>query len=166
MLGCAAGFKPRSADSPTVNPLNGLSILIHEDKDKTLTKKYTFQRVLEQGLRSHGAELVTADRPGVIILNINDVEEDTTVSAYSAVRQVREFSHYIELDFLAQRKLATGKSRQVEATLRADQVQIYDSQYVLGGNEEESAIQEALRKEVVRLLALRLATFKNTEGTP
>lgn len=153
--GCSSDFKPRGAESVTQAPLKNTVVLIDASG-----KKSTFTRVLERGLKNSGAELVTKSAPGVIVLKINDLEESKTVSAYSAVRQVREFNHYVELDFLAKRQVATGKAKQVAATVRAEKTQIYDSRYVLGGAEEERSIQRELRVEVVRLLALRLAVLK------
>ncbi len=141
-------------------PLKHLSVLIDNSGQKGSVNRSAFMQVLERGLRNSGAELVTEAAPGVIVLKINKLEEDKTVSAYSAVRQVREFNHYIELDFLAERQLAAGEPRQVEATVRAEKVQIYDSQYVLGSAEEESSIRGELRAEAVRLLALRLSVLK------
>nr|CAA6825195.1 MAG: Unknown protein [uncultured Thiotrichaceae bacterium] len=153
--GCATGFKPRGADSLTYAPLKGMSVLLNESG-----KQSGFTRILEDGLHASGAALVTESAPGVIVLKINELEEDKTVSAYSAVRQVREFNHYIELSFLAVRQPAGGKAKQVEALVRAERVQIYDSEYVLGAAEEERIIKNELRVEVVRLLALRIAVLK------
>ncbi len=160
LQGCSTGFKPRGADSATHVPLKQLAVLIDSSEKKGLERKSTFTPVLERGLRNSGAELVTESAPGVIVLKINGLKEDKTVSAYSAVRQVREFNHYVELDFLAKRQAAVGEPKQVTATVRAEKAQIYDSQYVLGGAEEERSIQRELRAEVVRLLALRLAVLK------
>lgn len=154
LQGCSAGFKPRGADSLTQLPLRGLSVLISSEQQPS------FARVLRSGLEDSGAQLVGTTAPGVIVLNIVGLEEDKTVSAYSAIRQVREFNHYIELDFSASRQLSGVKPRQVTAKVRAERSQIYDSQYVLGANEEERAIQNELRKEVVRLLALRLGVLR------
>ncbi len=154
LAGCSSGFKLRGADSLTQVPLQGLSVLINSQQ------KPQFAKILRSGLENRGAELVGSPASGVIILTINHLKEDKTVSAYSAVRQVREFNHYIELDFTASRQLATKQPQQVTARVRAERSQIYDSRYVLGTNEETRVIQNELRQEVVRLLALRLGVLR------
>jgi LPS-assembly lipoprotein len=153
--GCSAGFKPRGADSLTQVPLSGLSVFIKANKQRP-----PFIKVLRRGLEKSGATLVTEAAAGVIELDITKLEEDKIVSAYSSERQVREFNHYIELDFTAKRTLAAQKPRQVSAVVRAERIQIYDSQYVLGADEEERTIRNELRTEVVRLLALRLGVLR------
>ncbi len=145
LAGCSSGFKLRGADSLMQVPLRG---------------KPQFAKILRSGLESRGAELVGSPAPGVIVLTINHLKEDKTVSAYSAVRQVREFNHYIELDFTASRQLAAEQTKQVTTRVRAERSQIYDSRYVLGTNEEARVIQNELRQEVVRLLALRLGVLR------
>ncbi|MGB0846910.1 MAG: hypothetical protein ACPGSM_09290 [Thiolinea sp.] len=99
--------------------------------------------------------------PGFIELKVTGLEEDKTVSAYSSVRQVREFNHFIELSFTAKRQPLnqSGKTNTVAAKVRAERTQIYDSRYVLGVSEEEQNIRNELREEVVRLLALRLSVL-------
>lgn len=154
LQGCSTGFKLRGADSLTQVPLRGLSVFISSEQQPQFTK------VLRSGLENRGAALVSSPAPGVIVLKILGLEEDKTVSAYSAVRQVREFNHYIELDFTASRKTAAVEPKQVTAKVRAERSQIYDSQYVLGTNEEERVIQNELRREAVRLLALRLGVLR------
>lgn len=155
LQGCSSGFKPRGADSLSQVPLQGLSVFI-SDADK----RPVFTKALGRGLERSGAELVTEPAVGVIALKINKLKEDKTVSAYSAVRQVREFNHYIDVNFTAQRDQAGSKPKSVTAAVRAERTQIYDSQYVLGSSEEERIIKRELRAEVARLLALRLGVLR------
>lgn len=156
-LTACSGFKPREPYSVIQSPLIGQKVSIAENKLKP-----DFLAVLQKGLLASGVWLEDEPAPGVIEVRITDLEEDKTVSAYSSVRQVREFNHYIELDFTATRKQAKGtaKVKEVEATVRAERTQIYDSRYVLGVSEEERIIRDELRAEVVRLLALRLAALR------
>ncbi|MEZ5537780.1 MAG: hypothetical protein R3F02_19430 [Thiolinea sp.] len=155
LQGCSgSGFKPRGADSVTQVPLQGVSVFINSEQ------RPQFAAILRKGLEKRGATLVTEAAPGVVVLEITGLSEDKTVSAYSAIRQVREFNHYIELDFTAERSVGTGKPKQVAAKVRAERIQIYDSQYVLGVSEEERTIRNELRAEVVRLLALRLGVLR------
>ncbi len=80
------------------------------------------------------------------------------MSAYSSVRQVREFNHYIDLSFTAQKSPAKASMTEPAVSkVRAERTQIYDSRYVLGVSEEELNIRNELRAEVVRLLALKLS---------
>lgn len=122
-----------------------------------------FQRLLERELRHAGAQLVTADGADVVTLQVTAVNVDKTVSAYSSVRQVREFNHYAELDFSARQRIVANLAvavKPVTARLRAERVQVYDSRYVLGVSEEERVIEDELLAELARLLALRLAVFR------
>lgn len=119
-----------------------------------------FVTVLKRVLQDNGAQLVDAAAPGVIVLNVTGLDEDKTVSAYSSVRQVREFNHYIDLNFTAQKSpVKTGKAEPAVSKVRAERTQIYDSRYVLGVSEEELNIRAELRAEVVRLLALKLSVL-------
>ena len=156
-LSACSGFKPRTEYSATQSPLIGQSVSLREKQ-----RKSGFQAVLEKGLRDSGASLKSEAAPGVIEVKITELKEDKTVSAYSSVLQVREFNHFIELDFTASRKQAKGaaKPKRIEASVRAERTQIYDSRFVLGVSEEERIIRNELRAEVVRLLALRLAVLR------
>lgn len=160
LSGCS-GFKLRGSDAVSYQPLAGLRVMASEDQ----VADRDFLRTLKQELRVAGAVLLSAAEPDVVEVQVTGIRVDKTVSAYSSVRQVREFNHYAELDFTAQRKtngpkLAKPTGNTVTARLRAERVQVYDSRYVLGVSEEERVIQDELRAEVARLLALRLAVLR------
>ncbi len=124
------------------------------------TLRPDFSALLQRGLQASGAQLVSATAPGVIVLSVNGLDEDKTVSAYSSIRQVREFNHYIELSFTAQRQSATANQPITSANkVRAERTQIYDSRYVLGVSAEALTIRDELRAEAVRLLALKLSVL-------
>ena len=160
LLTACSGFQPRTENSATQVPLADKRVHISQNSlhEDILT-------ILQTGLRASGARLVDEPAPGVIALKLASLREDKTVSAYSSVRQVREFNHYIELSFSAARQLSKGITQTkpgpepMVATVRAERTQIYDSRFVLGVSEEEQIIRDELRAEVVRLLALRLSVL-------
>jgi LPS-assembly lipoprotein len=84
---------------------------------------------------------------------ITRIRENRTVSGYSASRQVREFNHTIEVDY---KLVSPYISAPIEQTIRAERSQVYNSTYVLGTAEEETAIKQELQQEAVRLMLLRL----------
>ncbi len=143
------------ANSVTEVPLFGERVHIAENKLRP-----DFLTLLQRGLQESGAQLVPEAVPGVIVLNVTGLDEDKTVSAYSSVRQVREFNHYTDLSFAAQRQSASdSKATPAILKVRAERTQIYDSRYVLGVSEEELNIRDELRAEVVRLLTLKLSVL-------
>lgn len=155
LLGGCGGFKPRMANSVTEVPLLSERVYITENQLRP-----DFVKVLRRVLQDNGALLVDAVTPGVIVLNVTSLDEDKTVSAYSSVRQVREFNHYIDLNFIAQKApVKVSKTDSASSKVRAERTQIYDSRYVLGVSEEELNVRTELRAEVVRLLALKLSVL-------
>jgi outer membrane lipopolysaccharide assembly protein LptE/RlpB len=66
---------------------------------------------------------------------------------------VREFNHTIEVDY---KLVSPYISAPIEQTIRAERSQVYNSTYVLGTAEEETAIKQELQQEAVRLMLLRL----------
>lgn len=155
MLSSCSGFQPRTENSVTALPLLSKQVNIAANQLDP-----DFQPILTRVLQDNGAQLVSEVTPGVIVLNVTGVDEDKTVSAYSAVRQVREFNHYIDLDFTARKEAAKhSKTVPTASKVRAERTQIYDSRYVLGVAEEERNIRNELRAEAVRLLALKLSVL-------
>lgn len=155
-LQACTGFKPRGSDSLSKTPLAGLSVYISE---KSIPPG--FSERLRMGLIKNGARLVAEKQPETIVIAVADLKEDKTVSAYSSVRQVKEFNHFIELGFTAQLWANSAtQSNPMSSSVRAERSQIYDSRYVLGVSEEELAIRDELRDEAVRLLSLRLGVVR------
>ncbi|MCB1620827.1 MAG: hypothetical protein KDI44_08820 [Thiothrix sp.] len=154
LLSACSGFHLRQPGSVTEVPLQGLAVFI----DPAQMPDPTFVPVLEAALREDGARLLPAAGAGAVVIGIDRLEQDKTVSGYSALRQVKEFNHYIEVSFHAVRSRGVPDSspERVAASVRAERTQLYDSRYVLGVAEEENGIKKALRAEVARLLALRL----------
>lgn len=112
-----------------------------------------FGIALRDGLEDAGVDLVAVASPAVTALTIVNLRETKTVSGYSSTRQVREFNHALQLDFQVKTpRMAEAVTRSVSA----ERSQVYDGQYVLGTAEEEVLIKDALRREAVRLLLLRL----------
>ena len=107
---------------------------------------------LRTALEEHKVPVMTNPQtPNKIV--ITRIRENRTVSGYSASRQVREFNHTIEVDY---KLVSPYISAPIEQTIRAERSQVYNSTYVLGTAEEETAIKQELQQEAVRLMLLRL----------
>ncbi|MEB4592997.1 LPS assembly lipoprotein LptE [Candidatus Thiothrix sp. Deng01] len=116
-----------------------------------------FGIALRDGLEDAGASIKQDEQDAATTLTILNLQESRSVSGYSSTRQVREFNHFVNVDFRVKtREMPEG----VERTVSAERSQVYDGQYVLGTAEEEAVIKEDLRREAVRLLLLRLQAVK------
>lgn len=116
-----------------------------------------FALALRDGLEDAGATLRGNSQDAATTLTISSVRENRSVSGYSSTRQVREFNHSVAVDFTVKTPtMVESVARSVSAT----RSQVYDGKYVLGTAEEEIVIKEALRREAVRLILLRLQALK------
>lgn len=116
-----------------------------------------FGIALRDGLEDAGAEIKQDEQAAATTLTILKLDESRSVSGYSSTRQVREFNHFVNVNFRVKaRSMAEG----VERSVNAERSQVYDGKYVLGTAEEEAVIKEDLRREAVRLILLRLQAVK------
>lgn len=153
-LAACTGFHLRGADSTLLAPLKGQQVFV-----QGLDAKTSFAQKLASALEQAGAVTVADDKQASLKLNITQLEESKTATAYSAARQVREFNHFIDLRFSAVASANTS-AEPLESSIYVERNQIYDSRYVLGVSEEERSIQAELETEAARLLALRLAALR------
>ena len=112
-----------------------------------------FGRALMAGLEDAGANIKPRMDEAGLLLDIKGVRENKSGSGYSSTRQVREFNHWLDVDFAVKSKTLP---QPVERSVHAERSQVYDGKYVLGTAEEEALIKEELRNEAVRLMLLRL----------
>ena len=88
-------------------------------------------------------------------LTISDLEEKRRVAAYNFDRTVRQYLLYMKFDYTLEangKKLGTYPVN-IDATLN------YDSDFVLGEQEEERLIRQELRKDAARLILLRFKSL-------
>lgn len=116
-----------------------------------------FGIALRDGLEDAGVDIEGRADPALTTLTILGLNESRSVSGYSSTRQVREFNHFVTVNF---RVKTPGMAEGVERSVSAERSQVYDGKYVLGTAEEEAVIKEELRREAVRLLLLRLQALK------
>lgn len=88
-------------------------------------------------------------------LIISNLEEKRRVAAYNFDRTVRQYLLYMKFDYTLE---ANGKkvgthSVNIDATLN------YDSDFVLGEQEEERLIRNELRRDAARLVLLRFKSI-------
>lgn len=150
----ACGFHLRTADSPLIAPLKNQRILIVD-----LDTQQGFGQKLLMALRQAGAEPITAAeaQSTSLKLKLTQIDEGKIATAFSATREVREFNHFLDLDFTVESVLHPEQA--LSSSVHVERNQIYDSRYVLGVSEEERSIQAELQEEAARLLALRLAAL-------
>lgn len=88
-------------------------------------------------------------------LIISNLEEDDRVASYDANLDVRQYLLFILFDYQIK---VNGK---VVATqrIRLDKTMNYDSDFVLGKQEEEEQIRKVLREDAARLILLRLKSI-------
>jgi len=88
-------------------------------------------------------------------LTINNLEEKRRVAAYNFDRTVRQYLLYMKFDYTLEadgKKLATYP-------VNIDAILNYDSDFVLGEQEEERLIRHELRKDAARLVLLRFKSI-------
>lgn len=112
-----------------------------------------FGEALKSVARQRGSRLVKDSAAAEVVVQAS-YKEDRIVSGYSASRAVREFDHQAEITFTA-----THGEKVVKDTIFRSQIQTYDSEYVLGTQEESDTIKRNLRQEVARALLNRLAAI-------
>lgn len=88
-------------------------------------------------------------------LVISNLQEDDRVASYDADLDVRQYLLFILFDYEI---LIDGKSV-AKQRIRLDKTMNYDSDFVLGRQEEEEQIRKVLREDAARLILLRLKSI-------
>ncbi|MBK8454681.1 MAG: LPS assembly lipoprotein LptE [Thiofilum sp.] len=115
-----------------------------------------FGSLVRSVLQARGAVLSDATT-AEILLTLQAPLESRRVSGYSATRAVSAFRYTTEASFSLKRQ---GTAQVLTDSVAQSQVQAYDSEYVLGTQEEADQIKSNLRREVARLLALKVVAFQ------
>ena len=115
-----------------------------------------FVALVKLALQGRGAVLTDAANAELVVKMVS-VTESRRVSGYSSTRAVSGFRYMTEANFTLQPK---GAVAPISDSVAQSQSQTYDSDYVLGTQEEAEQIKASLRREVARLLALKVAAFK------
>ena len=113
-----------------------------------------FGRVLKDAFTDARSEL-QANNIHPTKLTISNLEETRRVSAYNFDRTVRQYLLFMKFDYTLEangKKLATYPVN-IDATLN------YDSDFVLGEQEEERLIRDGLLKDAARLVLLRFKSI-------
>jgi len=88
-------------------------------------------------------------------LTISNLEEKRRVAAYNFDRTVRQYLLYMKFDYTLE---ADGK-KPATYPVNIDAILNYDSDFVLGEQEEERLIRDELRKNAARLVLLRFKSI-------
>ncbi|WP_020560620.1 LPS assembly lipoprotein LptE [Thiofilum flexile] len=115
-----------------------------------------FGNSVRAALQSHGAVLSDPSTAS-ILLTLQAPVELRRVSGYSTTRAVNAFRYTTEAKFSLQRQ---GTAEVVADSVAQSQVQTYDNEYVLGAEEESDQIKAGLKRDLARLLALKVAAFQ------
>ena len=146
--GGGTGFHLRGSDPMAIQSLK----VAVEGEDST-----EFGSLVRLALQTRGAVLSDASSAEVV-LTLQTPIESRRVSGYSATRAVSAFRYTTEARFGLKRQ---GAAEALIDSVAQSQVQAYDSEYVLGTQEEADQIKANLKRDVARLLALKVAAFKH-----
>ena len=112
-----------------------------------------FVKTFEEALEESGGELVNSSSNTII--KINNFREGKRVIAYTSTRKAREFLLSLKFDYsiksIKNSVLSSEKYR-----INLDRVFIYDADFALGKEEEESKIRQNLYEEAARIILLKL----------
>ncbi|MEN9434848.1 MAG: hypothetical protein RLZZ422_2437 [Pseudomonadota bacterium] len=149
LSGCAGetGFHLRGSD-----PMGVIKLKIALAGDT----KSEWGQLVKSSLQSRGATL-TDEASAEVLLTLQSPVESKRVSGYSSTRAVSAFRYSTEAKFSIKRQ---GSTEVVNDSVAQSQVQAYDSEYVLGTQEEADQIKTNLRRDVARLLALKMAALQ------
>lgn len=115
-----------------------------------LSIERNFGRVLRDAFTDARSDL-QANKTHPTKLTISNLEEKRRVAAYNFDRTVRQYLLYMKFDYTLE---ANGK-KVGTYPVNIDAILNYDSDFVLGEQEEESLIRHELRRDAARLILLR-----------
>lgn len=113
-----------------------------------------FGRILRYAFMEARSEL-KADNSHPTKLTISNLVESRRIAAYNFDRTVRQYLLFMTFDYTLEsngKKLGTYKVN-IDSTLN------YDSDFVLGEQEEERLIRKDLRRDAARLILLRFKSI-------
>ena len=145
LAGC--GFKLRDTTPlPEMYRVVGLSGASLDDSlGKTLSNAFIDAR----------SQLVV-DKALPTQLIITTAEEGRRVASYGSDLSVRQYLVFLLVDY----QIVVSGKVVAEHRLKIDKTMNYDSDFVLGKQEEERQIQQAHQQEAARLILLRLKSLK------
>ena len=88
-------------------------------------------------------------------LIISNLSEDDRVASYDADLDVRQYLIFLLFDY----EIVVDGKALAKQRIRLDKTMNYDSDYVLGKQEEEDQIRKTLRQDAARLILLRLKSI-------
>ena len=142
----ACGFKLReTTELPTAYQevsLKGLSV----EKD--------FGRVLKDAFTDARSNLLVNGSSDTQLV-ISDLEESKRTASYDADLDVRQYLLYLLFDY----KIVVNGKTVATQRVKLDKTMNYDADFILGKQEEELQIRQALREDAARLILLRLKSL-------
>lgn len=113
-----------------------------------------FGRILKDTFTDARSQLVSSGETQTQLL-ISNLDEGRRVASYAADLSVRQYMLYLVFDYsvvVAGKKVATHR-------IKLDKTMNYDSNFVLGKQQERSQIRRALREDAARLILLRIKSL-------
>lgn len=142
----ACGFKLReTTELPTAYQevsLKGLSV----EKD--------FGRVLKDAFTDARSNLLVNGSSDTQLV-ISGLEESKRTASYDADLDVRQYLLYLLFDY----KIVVNGKTVATQRVKLDKTMNYDADFILGKQEEELQIRQALREDAARLILLRLKSL-------
>ena len=114
---------------------------------------------LKRSLRSSAAAIVDTPQAASAVLRVYDERTGRRVLSVGNDGNVSEYEVYYEVSFALSYPQATGgepRESPPAQSLRLTRDYVFDSSGVLGSGEEERTLREELRRDLVRLIMLRL----------
>lgn len=144
LAGCGFHLRETTELPAAFKQVSLQGINIERDFGRVLRDTFTDARSDLQANNSHPTKLT-----------ISNLEEKRRVAAYNFDRTVRQYMLYMKFDYTLE---ANGKKVgtypvNIDATLN------YDSDFVLGEQEEERLIRHELRRDAARLILLRFRSI-------
>ncbi len=114
-----------------------------------------FVKSFEETLEESGGELVNGAKSPFTIIKINNFREGKRVIAYTSTRKAREFLLSLKFDYSIN-SIRDSVLSSKNYRINLDRVFIYDADFALGKEEEESKIRKNLYEEAARIILLKL----------
>lgn len=116
-------------------------------------------RELTRSLTSTGATVVADSKDATAILKIMSNSSKRRILSVSSAGKVREYELYETLEF----KVLDTAGRELLAPQRLELTRdyLFDKEDVLGKSNEEAALRSDMRRDLVRLIMLRLEALKS-----
>jgi len=129
-------------------------------KLENISYENNFVKIFEEILEESGGKLVSDSVSTSTTIRINNFREGKRIIAFTKDRKAREFLLSLKFDYTikpTKKRVLSNKNYRINL----DRVFIYDANFALGKEEEETKIKKNLYREAARLILLKLQYNKD-----